>query len=679
MNHNALSELQIAAQLPVALALFDRQLRVVALTPRWRDQYALRPGVGPGTPINDFASDLPASWLRAVARALTGEEQHHSGESWTHADGSARSVRWWINPWRGSHGQLLGVMITAEDVTTEFRAAHSLQALQQRTQHFARLGSDLFWELDAGLRFRVEPELNPPRFWGASGPLLGAHPWGLLGSQDLLPELADQRVLLEAHLPFRDCITQRTLAHGETQWLAWSGDPCFDENGQFAGYIGTTRDVTAQQQFLQALQQSELRLSTALQASSNALWELDVCTGQASLFAGYAEMLGYTLADLNGSGRSWDFMLHPDDREAVMTVFGSLRGQVDERFETHFRLRHRLGHWVSVRCRGKVAADGCRLVCVNADVTVHEDAQLREELAALVFGNVQQGMVVADLHGVVVAANAKFSEIMEYAPAELIGAPIQQILAAAPAHQAAQDYVQMMASGVAWEGEVWHTRKGGEVFQDWMMVTPLLDVNGRVIRRVFLLTDLSRMKHARSDLEMMAYHDPLTGLANRRQMDARLSYTLAHARRDEASFSLIMIDLDGFKHVNDAAGHQAGDELLVAVSRRLKALLREVDLVVRLGGDEFVLILERADATGSARVARKVLELIANPLQLSNGNVTRVTASLGVAVYPGDGDDSSRLLRLADERMYRAKATGRHGAVLQDGSRIDGPGASWSS
>ena len=656
----------IVAQLPVSVALLDRQLCFLTVSGRWRSEHSAECIDWLGEDLNALARALPASWPRACARALAGEEQHHPGESWPRTNGGARYARWWTAPWRGGHGEILGVMLCVEDVTAERERARELATLQRRTQHFARLGSDLFWEIDEDLRFSQISALDAPEFWEASGPMLGHHPWMLADDDARDSASASQRAVFEAHLPFRDHLMSRTTPAGARQWLSWNGDPCFDEAGQFSGYIGTIRDVTARQTMLSRIRESELRLSLALRASGDGLWDIDLISEEAYFAAGFAAMLGYRSEELASTLQTFKDLLHPDDREATMAVVRGLVERGGETFETQFRMHHRSGRWRQIRCRGILSTCGTRLVGVNADVTDREDALQREQLASLIFGQVQHGMAITDNAGRILAANQAFSEIMEYENATLVGTSVRTILAPAPTHPQPGLWDTVMVSADPWEGEVWHTRKSGEVFQDWMTVNVLLDDQQRPSRWVFLLTDLSRMKHARSELEIMAYQDPLTGLANRRQLDARLSYCLAHARREEQAFALVLLDLDGFKQVNDQLGHPAGDELLVAIARRLKALLREVDVVARLGGDEFVLILERADLEGARRVADKILDVVAKSLDLSTGPRASVTASLGVACYPGDGEDSSSLLAAADRRMYLAKKQGRARAVFDD-------------
>lgn len=159
-------------------------------------------------------------------------------------------------------------------------------------------------------------------------------------------------------------------------------------------------------------------------------------------------------------------------------------------------------------------------------------------------------------------------------------------------------------------------------------------------------------------LSHLATHDALTGLANRATLEDRLRNALARARREGSGFGLVFLDIDGFKEVNDRLGHAAGDELLKAIAGRLKQSVRETDLVARLGGDEFVVLLERIQQPEhAAPVAEKIRRSLAAPFEV-DGAVPAVSASLGFALYPRDGEDDRTLMRRADEAMYAAKQAG---------------------
>lgn len=168
---------------------------------------------------------------------------------------------------------------------------------------------------------------------------------------------------------------------------------------------------------------------------------------------------------------------------------------------------------------------------------------------------------------------------------------------------------------------------------------------------------LGQMKH-------QAFHDPLTGLPNRLLFNDRLTMALAHARRNKEMLAVLFFDLDQFKTVNDTLGHAAGDKLLAEVAARLAGCLREKDTIARMGGDEFtMLLLQLSDGEGAVRVARKVLNVLQQPWVI-NGHEFHITASIGIAFYPNDGDNSETLMKHADIAMYRAKEQGRNNYQL---------------
>jgi diguanylate cyclase (GGDEF)-like protein/PAS domain S-box-containing protein len=173
---------------------------------------------------------------------------------------------------------------------------------------------------------------------------------------------------------------------------------------------------------------------------------------------------------------------------------------------------------------------------------------------------------------------------------------------------------------------------------------------------MWLMSDITALKHHELAMVEIAFHDSLTGLPNRALLQDRLSQALATAGRPGQALAVAYLDLDGFKAVNDTHGHDAGDDVLCAVGQRLKATLRDSDTVARLGGDEFVFVLSPAGtAEEVAEVVRRVQSAIAQPIALRAGGHARVGASIGLAHYPDDGDTVAALLTLADERMFQTK------------------------
>jgi diguanylate cyclase (GGDEF)-like protein/PAS domain S-box-containing protein len=225
---------------------------------------------------------------------------------------------------------------------------------------------------------------------------------------------------------------------------------------------------------------------------------------------------------------------------------------------------------------------------------------------------------------------------------------------------------QTFATRVSCDHEFALPAKDGTIFYWHLRVIPEFDENKAVISLLTVWSEITDRKHLLANLDRMAYHDALTGIANRALLVERITQGLRVAEHRRDSLALLFIDLDSFKAVNDRWGHEAGDAVLVAVAQRLQSVVRQADTVARFGGDEFVIVLgETCDAAALTAVVEKVTAAIAEPI-IWKGTVLRLGASVGLACYPEDGLDAQSLLQHADESMYSEKArrgsrAGRYG------------------
>ncbi|MBI4809121.1 MAG: EAL domain-containing protein [Nitrosomonadales bacterium] len=186
-----------------------------------------------------------------------------------------------------------------------------------------------------------------------------------------------------------------------------------------------------------------------------------------------------------------------------------------------------------------------------------------------------------------------------------------------------------------------------------------LDAQGRPCSVIGTSQDITERKHAEARIHYLAHFDALTGLPNRTQLEERLKYAISMAKRGNENIALMFIDLDRFKDINDTLGHSVGDGLLIQMAMRLRQLLREQDVVSRFGGDEFIVMLPGTDVRGISLVVQKLLDTIAQPYKIEHYDLN-LTASVGIAIYPGDGKDLESLSKNADTAMYRAKHDGRN-------------------
>lgn len=305
-------------------------------------------------------------------------------------------------------------------------------------------------------------------------------------------------------------------------------------------------------------------------------------------------------------------------------------------------------------------------VTLFRDVSARKQAETQLRQAASVFEHVREGICVTDAQGLVLDANAAYTRITGYERDELLGRNLRMLNSGRHAPDFYPAMWQAVQTQGHWRGEVWNRHKAGHEYAAVLTVSVIQAPNGSVASYVGILSDITAFKLHEAELERIALYDALTGVPNRRLLQTRLEDALARARRHGTRVALAYLDLDGFKAVNDAHGHDAGDRLLIEICRRLGACLRETDTLARLGGDEFVLLLVdwRQDAEWQA-VMQRVLDTVARPVP-EGVHRLQVSCSLGVALYPDDDVGPDALMRHADQAMYQAKQTGKNRYVLFD-------------
>lgn len=282
-------------------------------------------------------------------------------------------------------------------------------------------------------------------------------------------------------------------------------------------------------------------------------------------------------------------------------------------------------------------------------------------IAGTVFENSVEGVIIADVHGNIVYVNQAFSDITGYSQAEAIGRNPRFLKSGRHDDAFYDEMWQALGSEGRWQGELWNRRNDGAIYPELATISVVTDEKGVIRNYVAVFIDISQQKRSEAELMHMAYHDPLTDLPNRTKLINQIEHEIHHVKRHGGRLATIFIDIDHFKHINDTYGHLIGDEVLCAIAERLTDCVREEDTVSRIGGDEFVILVSNVrhlDAVST--VVDKLKKLFEQRVSLSNGEQLRLTGSMGVSVYPEDGQESETLLRNADTAMYRAKNSGRN-------------------
>ncbi|MCD2344267.1 EAL domain-containing protein [Ideonella azotifigens] len=312
---------------------------------------------------------------------------------------------------------------------------------------------------------------------------------------------------------------------------------------------------------------------------------------------------------------------------------------------------------------------GARHLLLEArDVTVRRQAEDKLMLAGSVLEQTHEGILITDAHGVVLSVNPAFCKITGYGAEEIQGQFPAALKAGMDDPRLAARMHRSLARCGHWRGELRTLRKDGTPLAAWVSLAHRLDPGGRTSHLIAIVNDITQSQQTEQKLLRQVHFDTLTDLPNRHLLTDRLVQALHTARRNGDTLSLLFLDLNRLRDINDHFGHSAGDAVLLEVARRLRDSLRDVDTVARLGGDQFAVLLPGTPADGAQQVATKLVERLAQPCHVGDlrnaagesvGQELSLTLSMGVAVYPNDAEGAEALMRCADTAMYRAKQEGR--------------------
>ncbi|QRM20088.1 EAL domain-containing protein [Dechloromonas sp. TW-R-39-2] len=424
----------------------------------------------------------------------------------------------------------------------------------------------------------------------------------------------------------------------------------------------------------EALRQNRDQLSAAQRIARVGSWEVELPTGLVTCSDELFQI--YEIQPPTTGARYEAFLaqVHPEERSVVDKALNDAIAR-REPLELKYRLlmpdgriKYILGHSEAI-----YDADGkpLRVMGTSQDITSQHQMEAQMQLLATAFQFSGEAILITDRDNRIVTVNPAFTRLTGYLPEDAMGRNPSFLSAGrTTSAQYREMWDTVLATGF-WQGDIWDRRKDGGIYPKWMSLSLIRDDAGEVRYHVAHFTDVSSERAAEAKLHHIAHHDVLTGLLNRFSLKGRLDQALAAARREGGRVALLFIDLDRFKLINDTLGHHVGDLLLIEVAARLSRGVRDSDVVARLGGDEFVIMLSGIEHTTSvAGVAEKLVRSVGDPY-LIEGHDLYTTPSVGIAIFPTDGDDGEVLMKNADAAMYHAKTAGRNNFQFFDAKMND--------
>ncbi len=647
---------RLVARAPEAIVILqDRRVRFANVTAA-RMFGARSPSQLLGLPVRQFIH--PRDLRRATGRVLqvlrTGRSPRYVDLLYRRLDGSTfigcgRPVR--IT--EKGRPAILGII---RDVTAERHALEELARSEARLRDFAELASDWFWETDEELRYVWFSEnvsriagLEPEWYHGRSR--LEVLRAGMDPAQ-----LESHRRVLERRLPFRDLDVRLVGSEGHHYWVRSNGKPIFDSEGVFRGYRGTGRDITAVKQVELGGRREKERYRKLMDMLPDAV----VVHSR-----GKIRLANAAMAQLTGADRPEDLVgrhvlefVHPDDHHLARAHAEEIarRGRGAMK---HVRILRPDGGLRLVESRAALLEDGeePEILVVGIDVTeLHRSRMERErsERRYRQLVDLSPDAVILHRRGTVLFANEQGAKLFGFAsPAEMIGRQALDRIHPSDRRIVAERWKRLERGETVGAVEVRLHHPDGSRRIIESRVTMLEEDGEKIVLSV--ARDITDRRKMEDDLRRLALRDPLTGLANRAVLRDNLERAIAFARRHRRPGALLLMDLDGFKAINDTLGHAAGDALLEALAVRLQGAVRKSDLVARLGGDEFAILLHALESPKAADdAAHRVIRAVERPLRVA-GHELRPRCSIGIALLPEHGDSADALLKAADLALYEVK------------------------
>ncbi|MFC6489599.1 EAL domain-containing protein [Nitratireductor sp. GCM10026969] len=452
---------------------------------------------------------------------------------------------------------------------------------------------------------------------------------------------------------------------GDYRWVEARAVPLRDTEGRISEWVGKLSDIHDRKQWERSLRASEERLRLAVESTALGIWDVDLVTGERQWNDRARDILGIA-HDAPITRDTFPARVHPDDRQDVERLFFMDSPADGSVYSGEYRIiRADTGEerWVAATGRSFVDASGTHIRKIG---TIRDITRRKRTYSALESSERRLRLALQAARMIAWEQDLTTGFVTRSQNAEaLLGigsAPLEDFLARVHPEDRRLRLDFLTAGG---SNETVQIRyRGPDDRRLWLAVRGEHAGPSQLVGVTF---DITAQKDAEEEVLRMAREDSLTGLSNRDTFHALLKRSCARARAEGSAFSLLLVDLDHFKDVNDTLGHDAGDRMLKEAAARMVGTIRKRGIVARFGGDEFAVLMHGVDASAASDCARTMLDALRQPVVI-RGRTFSTKASIGIALFPGDGDDAKDLLKSADIALYRAKDEGRNRFALYEPS-----------
>ena len=506
-----------------------------------------------------------------------------------------------------THGRPDGILSSGQNITRQRKTEDDLRQNEKTLRTIfdqAGVGVALV-ESSTGEFLRVNHKYCQMLGYDNANLLHTKRTWDLTHPDDRERDREQIRRLLQGQITHYSLEKRYLHANGSTVWAHLTATAVWESDDDPKQHIAVVQDISARKQSEQQLLQAHRDWVQAMDQFEDAFYLVDMNRILLRANAAFYRIINKTPEDC--IGKHIELLVHPDGettpcpvcqsqinrQESTLTMEpGDPNNPTDNPLEVSLKL-----------VKDQQGQPTAMLVAVR-DLSKSREIRERLRLAGIVFDNTNEGIMVTDANSVVLEVNQAFTDILGYERDEIIGKTPALLNSGRHDPTFYEHMWQSLQEYGQWRGEIWNRRKDGSIFPEWQTITRVDDEQGHQAQYVAVFSDISQIKQSQEKLAHLAHHDPLTDLPNRLLLNERLERAIAQAQHHDSHFTVMFLDIDNFKHINDSLGHPVGDLLLKSLAEKLCSIVRSEDTVARVSGDEFVVILDQvSNAEGAAQVA----------------------------------------------------------------------------